>query len=239
MRPSLDYAAILMAFVFLGCPANGQGNDASTQQATIVTASDQPSTVKSTDTPVPGERYPRYQLRPSDIIEITFPISPEFNQTVTLQPDGYISLRDLGDLYVQGQTVPKLTEMLYRAYGSFLHDPVINVELRDFEKPYFIASGQFGHPGKYELRDDTTVAEAVAIAGGFTEKAKHSEVIVFRRTADGWSEAKRIDVKRMLASRNLGEDIHIRPGDLVYVPQNKLSKIHSLLPGTGLGLAIP
>jgi hypothetical protein len=52
-----------------------------------------------------------------------------------------------------------------------LHNPIINVVLKDFEKPYFIAGGQVAHPGKFDLRDDTTLTEAIAIAGGFTGKA--------------------------------------------------------------------
>ena len=89
------------------------------------------------------------------------------------------------------------------------------------------------------MRGDTTLAEAVAIAGGFTPKAKHSEVIVFRRTANGRSQAKKIDMKRMLANADLSEDIRIRAGDLIYVPQNKVSKIHDILPNTGMGFSIP
>jgi polysaccharide export outer membrane protein len=189
--------------------------------------------------PIPTQRYPRYLLRPSDVLHITFPISPEFDQTVAIQPDGYISLRGVGDLYIEGKSIPELTEALRETYGTFLHVPLIDVELKDFEKPYFIAGGEFGHPGKYELRGDTTVAEAVAIAGGFTDKAKHSEVVVFRRAPDGWAEARRLDVKQMLASKDLSEDIHLRPGDLIYVPQNRLSKIRQYIPNSGMGFTIP
>src|ERR1035437_6032164 len=44
-------------------------------------------------------RNPRYQLCKGDIFDLDFPITPEFNQTVTVQPDGYVSLRGLGDLH--------------------------------------------------------------------------------------------------------------------------------------------
>ena len=189
--------------------------------------------------PIASQRYPRYLLRPSDVLHITFPISPEFDQTIAIQPDGYINLRGIGDLYIQGKSVPELTQALQKAYGEFLHVPLIDVELKDFEKPYFIAGGEFGHPGKYELRGDTTVAEAVAIAGGFTDRAKHSEVVIFRRAPDGWAEAKRLDVKQMLASKDLSEDMHLRPGDLIYVPQNKLSKIRQYIPNSGMGFTLP
>jgi polysaccharide biosynthesis/export protein len=189
--------------------------------------------------PVAAERYPRYLLRASDVLQITFPISPEYDQTVAVQPDGYISLRGVGDLYIAGKSLPELTEALRKTYAQFLHEPIINVELKDFEKPYFIAGGEFGHPGKFELRGDTTVAEAVAIAGGFTDKAKHSEVVLFRRVPGGWAEAKRLDVKQMLANKDLSEDIHLRPGDLIYVPKNTLSKLRQFIPNTGLGMTIP
>src|SRR5260370_37732189 len=107
--------------------------------------------------------------------------------------------------------------------------------MKDFEKPYFTAGGEFGKPGKYELRGDTTVAEAVAIAGGFTEKAKHSEVLVFRRGPGGWVAAKRLDVKQMMVKGDPGEYVHLRLSDFIYVPKNKFYQIKCfiLVPGTG------
>jgi polysaccharide export outer membrane protein len=192
----------------------------------------------SSSGPVAPE-YPRYLLRPSDLILITFPITPEFDQTVSIQPDGYVALRGVGDLYSEGKSVPELTASLRKVYGRFLHDPIINVELKEFEKPYFIANGEFGRPGKYELRGETTVAEAVAIAGGFTDKAKHSDVLLFRRVTGGWEQAERMDVKQMLATGDLREDIHIRPGDLLYVPKSRLGKIRQFIPNAGMGFTIP
>ncbi len=44
-------------------------------------------------------RYPRYKLRPGDAFDVSFELSPEFNQTVTVQPDGYITLRGIGDVH--------------------------------------------------------------------------------------------------------------------------------------------
>jgi polysaccharide export outer membrane protein len=184
----------------------------------------------------PSQRYPRYLLRTSDVLSISFPVTPEFDQTITVQPDGYVALRGVGDMYVQGKSVPELSAALQAAYSRFLHEPIINVELKEFEKPYFIADGQFAHPGKYELRGDTTVAEAVAIAGGYTDRAKHSQILLFRRVPEGWLEAQRLDIKSMFSRRDLREDLHLRPGDLIFVPQNSLSKIRQFIPNTGFSI---
>ena len=120
--------------------------------------------------PVLQTPNPRYEIRVGDTFEIIFRFTPDFNQTVTVQPDGYVNLRELPDLHVAGKTTPELTQIFQKNYSRILHDPVVTVVLKDFEKPYFIAHGELGHPGKYELRGDTTVVEAIGIAGGFNEK---------------------------------------------------------------------
>lgn len=171
------------------------------------------------------------------MLQITFRFTPEFDQTVTIQPDGFAHLLGVGDMYVTGKSVPELTAALGRVYGQFLRDPVIDVELKDFEKPYFVAGGEVGRPAKYELRGNTTLAEAISIAGGFTEKAKHSEVLLYHRVPGGWEKAKVINIKKMLANKDLTEDVDLRPGDLIYIPKNKLSKIREFIPNTGIGFA--
>lgn len=186
-------------------------------------------------TPQLEKRHPRYKISSGDSFDVNFELSPEFNQTVTVQPDGFITLRGVGDVYVAGQTVPQLTDTLKTSYSKILNEPMISVVLKDFEKPYFIADGQVGHPGKYDLRGEVTVTEAVAIAGGFTGSAKHSQVLLFRRVSDEWTEAKIINVKKMLKSGNLHEDPFLHPGDMIVVPKNTISKIERFIPNTSMG----
>lgn len=191
--------------------------------------------VSATAAPGVQERNRRYRLRKGDSFELDLAFSPELNQTVVVQPDGYVTLKEVGSVSVEGQTVPELTETLRAAYAKILHDPVIAIALKDFEKPYFIAAGQVAKPGKYELRSDLTVTEAVAIAGGFNDSAKHSQVVLFRPTPSGIFEAKLLNVKQLLASRNLSEDIYLKPGDMLYVPQSAISKIRRYIPSSSVG----
>lgn len=182
------------------------------------------------------QRDVRYQLCPGDNFDIAFPFTPEFNQNVTIQPDGYVALTGVGNLQVAGKTIPEASDLLRESYAKILHDPVVNILLKDFQKPYFIASGELSHPGKYELRSDTTLTEAVAIAGGFTENSKHSEVFLFRRVSNNWVEIKKVDVKKMFKDANLSEDLHLQPGDMLFVPQNRYSKLKRYIPSPGLGV---
>jgi polysaccharide export outer membrane protein len=178
----------------------------------------------------------RYQLTPSDVIEVRFPYVPEFDQTLTVQPDGYVSLRVVGDLRVGGRTLSQVKQMLNEAYADVLQEPVINVILREFEKPYFIAAGEVANPGKYELRGATTLTQGLVLAGGHTRAAKHSQVIIFRRFSTEWVEVKQIDVKKMFATRNLSEDPVLRPGDTVFVPRSVLANIAPFIPRPVVGV---
>jgi polysaccharide export outer membrane protein len=187
-------------------------------------------------TPVLQHRDRRYHLNSADVLELNFPFTPEFNQSVTVQPDGYITLRGVDSIRVEGQTLPEVTNSLRTVYAKILHDPVINVELKDFEKPYFIVGGEVGHPGKFDLRGDTTATEAVAIAGGLRESAKHSQVVLFHRVPDGWMQVKKLNMKKMFKDGNLDEDAHLQPGDFLYVPKNTMSKIGRFIPTSSLGL---
>jgi polysaccharide export outer membrane protein len=181
-------------------------------------------------------RYARYQLHAGDTLELNFPFTPEFNQTITVQPDGFVNLRGRGDIRLQGKTVPDAVDAIRAEYQKILRDPEITIELKDFEKPYFIVGGEVAHPGKYDLRGDTTVLQAVAIAGDLKAQSRSSKVIVFRRLSDDWAEVRQVDLKQMLRAKNLSEDMHLRAGDMVYVPRNPWSKLDRFIPVPSLGL---
>jgi polysaccharide biosynthesis/export protein len=185
-----------------------------------------------------GQRHPLYRLRPSDVIEVSFTVAPEFDQTLTVQPDGYVMLKDAGLVEVEGRNLEEFSAAVQKAYRGYMHDPQPAVALKEFEHPSFIVGGEVGKPGKYELRSDTTVAEAVEIAGGLTQQAKHSQVVLFRRVNDDLVEARLIDLKKMLKEKSLREDVHLRAGDMVYVPQNALSKIARFLTKPALSMYV-
>jgi polysaccharide export outer membrane protein len=96
--------------------------------------------------------------------------------------------------------------------------------------------GEVGHPGKFDLRGETTATQAVAIAGGLRESAKHSQVVLFHRVPDGWIQVKKLNMKKMLKDGNLDEDAYLQPGDFLYVPKNAMSKIARFIPTSSVGL---
>lgn len=59
-------------------------------------------------------------------------------------------------------------------------------------------------------------------------------MVLFRPVPSGEYEVKFLNVKKLLAARNLDEDAHPQPENMLYVPQNALSKIHPFLPDSGI-----
>ncbi len=229
--------AIAVLFGTAGSAYAGQNKAADVTPSPVPRAADARANQNGTDTDRPAlqRRNPRYQLHKSDTVTLDFPLVPEYVQTVIVQPDGYITLKDVGAVYVEGQTVPELEQTVRQAYSKILHDPIITVDLKDFQKPYFIAFGQFVKPGQYDLRGDITLTQAVALAGGFdVATAKHSQVMLFRRASSDWFEVRQFDMKNMFNAKNIKEDIYLQPGDMIYVPQNFISKIKPFIPSSAI-----
>jgi protein involved in polysaccharide export with SLBB domain len=193
--------------------------------------------VQESNHPVPSPRNPRYRINRDDILSLSFPLSPEFNQPkVTVQPDGYITLLGAGSIYIQNLTVPETVEAVKKAYSTILHEPIVDIDLIDFQRPYFVVLGQVGKPGQYDLRYDMTVTEAVAVAGGFAPTAK-TQVFLYRRMATGWQEAKELKLNDILHGKNVREDAEMRPGDMIFVPEKTITKIRKYIP-YGVGTSV-
>jgi polysaccharide export outer membrane protein len=185
-----------------------------------------------------GGRRPLYRLNHSDVLALSFTLSPEFDQTLTIQPDGYVALKDAETVLAQGLTLEEFRLAVEQAYKGYLHDPQVAVALKEFEHPYFVAGGEVGRPGKYELRADTNILEAVQMAGGFTHEARHSQVLLFRHVNGDLIEARVFNLKKMLKEKNLSEAFALRPGDLLFVPQNSISKIERFLSKPSLSMYV-
>jgi polysaccharide biosynthesis/export protein len=198
---------------------------------TAMLAASNPPAADQRPAPQLDQRAPRYEIQLQDVLLLTFPLTTELNQTVTVQPDGYINLQNGGSVHAQGLTVPELVVAIKNAYKGVLHDPIVNVDLEDFQKPQYTVSGQVGKPGQYELRSELTVAEALAVAGGMAPTAK-TQVFLFHRTSNDWLQVKKIDVKDILNGKHANEDPIIHPGDMIYVPEKFITNFKKYVPYT-------
>ena len=171
----------------------------------------------------------RYRLQPGDVMEVQYRYSPEFNQTVTVQPDGYVTLEIGGDLKVAGFTIEETRQAILRQASKRLQDPVATIVLKEFQKPYFVVAGEVASPGKIEMRERVTAIQAIMLAGGMKETAKSSQVVVFRQINSDVAEVKVLNLKSIRRTSDLENDLTLQAGDMVFVPRDRISKIERFM----------
>ncbi|HMH44573.1 MAG TPA: polysaccharide biosynthesis/export family protein, partial [Pyrinomonadaceae bacterium] len=176
----------------------------------------------------------RYRLQPGDVLEVQFRYSPEFNQTVTVQPDGYINLEIGGDLKVAGFTIEQTRTAILRQARTRLQDPVATIVLKEFQRPYFVVAGEVNQPGKIEMRERVTAIQAIMLAGGMKETAKSSQVVVFRAINSDVAEVKLLNLKSIRRTSDLENDLTLQAGDMVLVPRDKISKVERFMKLAGV-----
>lgn len=176
-----------------------------------------------------------YKLQPSDVVFVKYRYTPEYDATVTIRPDGYITLPIVGEVRVGGLTVADARREIVEHASVRLRDPELTVELKDFQKPRFVVGGEVGKPGQFELRGRITVLEALAMAGGLKDSAKHSQIVLFRRYDQEQAVTRLINAKALARVDAREEDPDLRPGDFLFVPQNRISKIERFVPFSSIG----
>ena len=180
----------------------------------------------------------RYQLVSGDVIDVIYRYTPEFNQTVTIQPDGYILLQIVGDIKMSGLTLEQARQRIIDKATVRLKDPEITLLLKEFQKPYFVVSGEVAQTGKFEMREDITALQAVMMAGGFKESAKSSQIVVFRKLNADIAEVKTLNLKKVKKTSDLENDLTLQSGDIIFVPRNTFSKIEKYVRLSNIGAII-
>jgi polysaccharide biosynthesis/export protein len=178
---------------------------------------------------------PRYRLNPGDVIDVQYRYTPEYNQTLMIQPDGFVSLEIVGDVKMGGLNLKEARELLTKKASARLKEPEITLVLKEFQKPYFVIAGEVTQPGKFEMREKVTALQAVMLAGGFKDSARSSQIVLFRKLNSETAEVKLINLKDIKRTGELEKDLGLEPGDMLYVPKNRLAKIERFMKLANIG----
>lgn len=184
------------------------------------------------------EQAKRYALQPGDEVAVQYRYTPEFNQTVKVQPDGFVTLEIIGEIKLGGLNLREAQALVADRAKTRLKDPVVTLTLKEFERPYFVVAGEVPKPGKFEFREHITALQAVMLAGGFNEQAQSSQIVLIRKTGADRSEVKLLNLKR--AAKQGGEvaDLPLQPGDMLMIPQNTITRVERYLKAANIGMFI-
>jgi polysaccharide export outer membrane protein len=159
-----------------------------------------------------------YIIGPSDVLAINVWKDTELTRTVTVRPDGKISLPLIGELAVNGLTAPSVQRLIAQRLAEYVSKPLVTVIVQEVKSKTYVVVGKVAKPGAYELGKPTTVLEAIAIAGGFLDFAKVSKVNIIRRRDGGPSETLHFDYKKVIKGQNAEQNVELKSGDTIVVP---------------------
>jgi polysaccharide export outer membrane protein len=177
-----------------------------------------------------------YRLQPSDVLELEYEYTPEYNQTVTVGPDGTVTLRLVGTVKVEGLSLDEATSAIKAKASVPLNHPEVSLTLKEFVKPHFTIYGEVQKPGVYDMHGGVTVLQAIAMSGGQKETSKQTEVVLLRKVNGDMAEVKVINTKTMSTANGVREDFALKPDDMLIVPKNKLGKVEPYVRVTSMGL---
>jgi protein involved in polysaccharide export with SLBB domain len=124
---------------------------------------------------------PVYRLQVGDVVDVRFPQVAELNETVTLRPDGRISLTWVGEQQAAGMTPPELATALRAAYRSVLRTPLVDVLVRSVQPQRVYVAGEVVRPGEQQLIGPLSALQAIVRAGDFSLDARRDSVVVIRQ----------------------------------------------------------
>jgi polysaccharide export outer membrane protein len=179
---------------------------------------------------------PIYTLHVGDVLALGYRYTPEFNQTVTVQPDGSINLNVVGSVRVAGLSVDQVRQRIIDLASVRLNHPELTITLQQFVQPYVVVAGEVDHPGKIDLREDTTALQAILLAGGFKDSARDTQVLLFRKINADQAEVHRLDLHNIKKDSDLERDTALEPGDMLLVTRNKMEHLSRFMKASNLGV---
>jgi polysaccharide export outer membrane protein len=165
----------------------------------------QPDSVSSK---VDGE----YRLGSEDVLQVWVWKEPDLSTTAVVRPDGKISLPLIGELEAAGKSAPQLQDEVQKKLMTYLAEPVVTVIVKEINSSKISVLGQVHKPDVYKIKRKTTVLDAIAMAGGFTDYAKRDKVIVIRNNP---AQQQKIEVN--LKHPDGQSPLYLESSDTVYV----------------------
>lgn len=165
---------------------------------------------------VRSERAATYRIGAEDVLQIVVFNNEALTRVVPVRPDGMISLPLLNDVKAAGLTPLELRAQLLKRLAEYIPSPEVSVIVTAVRSFKVSVMGQVSKPGRYELGSTATVVDVLALAGGFTEFANPSRVVVLRREGPAMTRLPFNYQKVGAASETT--NFPLRPGDVVLVP---------------------
>ncbi|MEO6665809.1 MAG: polysaccharide biosynthesis/export family protein [Nitrospiria bacterium] len=156
----------------------------------------------------------QYRIGPEDVLDIVVWKNADLSKSVTVRPDGRITLPLIGELEAGGLTADQVRDDIKVRLAKYKDVPEVSVTVADVRSYLLYILGEVRTPGRYQVKSYTSLLQALALAGGFTPYADTDEIVVVRRHPSAKEQRLTIRYKDLIRRG----DFNLSPGDTVIVP---------------------
>lgn len=201
VRATWAVACLISAILFVGWAGHGAAAD---------------NVVNALPVQAVSQAGPEYRMGPEDVIKVSVWENRELTLDLVVRPDGKISMPLLQDVVAEGRTAVELANTIRDGLLAFIKDPQVSVIVLQVNAPKYFVIGNVIKPGTYPLRSETSVLQALALAGGFNPFAAQRNIRLIRNSG-GKQDVRRVNYNDMIGEA--GESNYLlKSGDTIVVP---------------------
>ncbi len=158
---------------------------------------------------------PQEQIHPGDQLSVQVFGQQSLSQNVTVLPDGSVNYPLIGRVQLAGETVDAAQKTLASRLARYVRHPFVSVSIAQLGQPSVLVLGNVKTPGKYQLRSDARVTDAIAAAGGIADV---NGALPVARISDPKGDISNVSLQKLLHDGDVSLDRPLSEGDVVYVP---------------------
>jgi polysaccharide export outer membrane protein len=159
-----------------------------------------------------------YRIGPEDVLEISVWKEDDLQKQALVRPDGRLSFPLIGEIDAAGKSVRQVTEEITEQLTNYLSNPVVSVGVLSVSSNKIYVIGKVNQPGEFASGRYINVMQALTKAGGLNPYAKSGEILILRSDTAGATTSIPFDYERVIAGKDLEQNIRLQNGDVVVVP---------------------
>ncbi len=141
-----------------------------------------------------------------------------------IRPDGYISFPIIDDVLAGGKTLPEVRDLITKQYQAKIDNLTITLILQQMKANLVYIMGEVANPNSYLIDGSISVSQLVARAGGATDRAEKSTVLVISRDKKRRPRGQLVNLEKVLYDGDLSQDLILGQYDIVYVPKSAIAR---------------
>lgn len=170
--------------------------------------------------PLPTGEY-NYVVGPGDSLSIFVWRNPELSRSVTVRPDGKLSVPLVEDLTAAGKTSTELAREIEQVLATYIKDPLVTVIVGGFQGVYATqirVLGEATSPTALPYRDGMSMLDVMISVGGLTQFADGNKARLVRMV-DGQMQQGLVRLEDLIKDGDISANMPVAPGDVIIIPE--------------------